>query len=112
MITTPSRRQMVPHSLRYSAIPAVLNRRYDLARLRPKLCRPPEGKRKTVAYARVSISGQKEDLERQKHVLELYCACQGWTFEVVADLGSGMNDHKGLKRLLNDILPTGSAGWL
>ncbi len=28
-----------------------------------------------------------------------------WAFEVVADLGSGMNDHKkGLKRLLNDIL--------
>ncbi len=30
---------------------------------------------------------------------------QGWTFEVVADLGSGVNYHKkGRKRLLNDIL--------
>ena len=38
-------------------------------------------------------------------MLELHCARQGWTFEVVADLGSGMNYHKkGLKRLLNDIL--------
>jgi predicted site-specific integrase-resolvase len=38
-------------------------------------------------------------------VLELYCARQGWTFEVVSDLGSGMNYHKkGLKRLLNDII--------
>jgi predicted site-specific integrase-resolvase len=38
-------------------------------------------------------------------VLELYCARQGWTFEVIADLGSGMNCHrKGLKRLLNAIL--------
>ncbi len=54
---------------------------------------------------RVSSHDPKDDLERQKQVLELYCARQGWTFEVVADLGSGMNDHqKGLKRLLNDIL--------
>lgn len=31
-------------------------------------------------------------LERQKQVLELYCARQGWTFEVIADLGSGINN--------------------
>lgn len=56
--------------------------------------------RRTIAYARVSSHDQKADLERQKQVLELYCARQGWTFEVLADLGSGMNYHKkGLKRL-------------
>jgi predicted site-specific integrase-resolvase len=38
-------------------------------------------------------------------VLELYCASQGWTFEVIADLGSGMNYHKkGLVRLLDAII--------
>ena len=38
-------------------------------------------------------------------MLELYCARQGWTFEVIADLGSGMNyNKKGLKRLLGDII--------
>ncbi len=59
----------------------------------------------TIAYARVSSHEQKDDLERQEQVLELYCAGQGWTFEVVADLGSGMNDHKkGLKRLLDDVV--------
>jgi predicted site-specific integrase-resolvase len=43
-------------------------------------------------------------------VLELYCARQGWTFEVIADLGSGMNYHKkGLKRLL-DALVEGRIG--
>ena len=48
---------------------------------------------------------QKDDLERRKQVLELYCARQGWTFEVIADLGSGMNYRKkGLKRLLNDVV--------
>lgn len=38
-------------------------------------------------------------------MLELYCARQGWTFEVIADFGSGMNYHKkGLKRLLAEVL--------
>jgi predicted site-specific integrase-resolvase len=61
--------------------------------------------RRTIAYARVSSHDQRSDLERQKQVLELYCARQGWTFEVISDLGSGMNYHKkGLKRLLGAIL--------
>ncbi len=82
------------------------HRRYDLAKLYPERFRgAADVPRKTVAYARVSSHDQKDDLERQKQVLELYCVRQGWTFEVVADLGSGMNSHKkGLKRLLNDIL--------
>lgn len=81
-------------------------RRYDLVRLKPEMFRSPaEASRKTVAYARVSSHDQKDDLERQKQVLELYCARQGWTFEVIADLGSGMNYHKkGLKRLLDDVV--------
>ena len=58
-----------------------------------------------MAYARVSSHDQKEDLERQKQVLELYCSRQGWTFEIISDLGSGMNYHKkGLKKLLEAIL--------
>jgi len=81
-------------------------RRYDLARLKPELYRKQaDTARKTIAYARVSSHDQKDDLERQKLVLELYCARQGWTFEVIADLGSGMNYHKkGLKRLLDAII--------
>lgn len=56
-------------------------------------------------HARVSSHDQKDDLERQKQVLELYCARQGWTFEVIAELGSGMNYRKkGLKRLLDSII--------
>ena len=89
------------------------HRRYDLAKLCPSLVRTkPDRNRKTVAYARVSSHDQKDDLERQKQVLELYCASQGWTFEVVSDLGSGMNYHKkGLKRLLEAIVD-GSVGRL
>ena len=82
------------------------HRRYDLSKLKPELYRVASADdRRTVAYARVSSHDQKDDLERQKQVLELYCARQGWTFEVIADLGSGMNYHKkGLKKLLEAIL--------
>ena len=81
------------------------DRRSDLNRLGSEPQGSDHPDRKTVAYARVSSHDQKDDLDRQKPVLELYCACHGWTFEVIADLGSGMNDHKkGLKRFLNDIL--------
>ncbi len=80
-------------------------RRYDLAKLKPELFYAAPQDRKTIAYARVSSHDQKDDLERQKQVLELYCAEQGWTFEVIADLGSGMNyNKKGLKRLLDEII--------
>ncbi len=82
------------------------HRRYDLAKLRPALFRRvEESERRTIAYARVSSGDQKQDLERQMQVLEGFCAQQGWTFEVISDLGSGMNYHKrGLKKLLNAIL--------
>ncbi|PSR35191.1 MAG: hypothetical protein C7B46_01920 [Sulfobacillus benefaciens] len=54
---------------------------------------------------RVWSHDQNDYLERQKPVLERYCARQGWPCEVVADLGSGMDYHKkGLKRLEHDIL--------
>jgi excisionase family DNA binding protein len=80
-------------------------RRYRLSQINPALVRNAEADRKTIAYARVSSHDQKADLERQKQVLELYCATQGWTFNLISDLGSGMNYHKkGLKQLLEMIL--------
>jgi putative resolvase len=82
------------------------HRRYDLAKLRPELFRAADqGQRKTVAYVRVASHDQKDDLERQQLLLQRYCARQGWTFEVIADLGSGVNYHKkGLKRLVSEML--------
>ena len=89
------------------------HRRYDIGILKPESFRAiQQEERKTMAYARVSGQDQKVDLERQKQVLALYCAGQGWTYEVISDLGSGMNYHKkGLKRLLADIID-GKAGRL
>ncbi len=82
------------------------HRRYDLNKINPNLLHGIGNKdRKTVAYARVSSETCKDDLERQIQVLELYCTKQGWQFEIINDLGSGMNYHKkGLKQLLDDIL--------
>jgi predicted site-specific integrase-resolvase len=38
-------------------------------------------------------------------MLEFFCAAQGWTVELISDLGSGLNDSKkGLKKLLHKII--------
>ena len=59
----------------------------------------------TIAYARVSSHDQKDDLQRQAHMLEMYCSAKGWSFTIIKDLGSGMNYHKkGLKELLDLIM--------
>lgn len=64
--------------------------------------------RVTIAYARVSSQDQKEDLKRQAQVLELYCAEHGYRYELITDLGSGMNYYKkGLTSLINRILDDG-----
>src|SRR3990167_376222 len=82
-----------------------MQRRYELSQLRPHQKRNIIREKRTIAYARVSSNDQKKDLERQKEMLSLYCASQGWKFEVIADLGSGMNYHKrGLKKLIEFIL--------
>jgi putative resolvase len=85
-------------------------RRYDLADLDVQSHRADD--RKTVAYARVSSADQRADLERQKQVLEAYCAAQGWQHEILTDLGSGMNYRKkGLQKLLDRIV-AGDVGRL
>jgi len=89
-------------------------RRYDLAKLLPeRFWAVQQASRKTIAFARVSSHDQKDDLERQKQVVELYCARQGWTFEVIADLGSAMNYRKkGLNGCWTRSLTIRSAaGW-
>ncbi|MBB64722.1 MAG: IS607 family transposase [Waddliaceae bacterium] len=80
-------------------------RRYHVSALGPKKHTSLAQERQTIAYARVSSHDQKDDLERQKQILEMFCAAQGWTYEILSDLGSGMNYRKkALKRLLDDII--------
>ncbi len=76
------------------------HRRYDIA----DLISNKSDTQLTVGYARVSSHDQKDDLTRQIIVLETYCAKHGWGFEIIQDLGSGMNyKKKGLIRLIKLI---------
>lgn len=80
-------------------------RRYPLSLLEPNFKHSSPQDKLTVAYGRVSSHDQKSDLERQKQLLEMYCTSKGWQFEILSDLGSGMNyNKKGLKKLINYIL--------
>jgi predicted site-specific integrase-resolvase len=70
-----------------------------------KLLNKSEQKKITLAYARVSSHDQKTDLVRQCELLEMFCIKKGWQFEIISDLGSGMNYRKkGLNQLLDKIL--------
>ena len=60
--------------------------------------------RTTVGYCRVSSPKQKDDLERQVENVKLYLLAQGKPFEIVSDVGSGINyKRKGLLELLDRI---------
>lgn len=77
------------------------HRRYDLIKLRGLVPKDTSANHLTICYARVSSHDQKKDLVRQTAVLESFCVARGWTYEVLQDLGSGLNYHKrNLKKLL------------
>jgi predicted site-specific integrase-resolvase len=89
------------------------HRRYDISKINcGKFHINSNTPKKTIAYARVSSNDQREDLVRQQQVLEIFCANNGWVYELISDLGSGMNyNKKGLKRLLDEII-SGKIGRL
>lgn len=63
-----------------------------------------ENSKITVGYARVSSHEQKDDLETQKQALSVFCTANGWSHEIINDIGSGMDYNKrGLKKLLKMI---------
>lgn len=80
-------------------------RRYDLAKLRRLAAhKAAPATRQTLLYARVSSHDQKDDLARQVGLLESFSIANGWTYEVLQDLGSGLNYHKkGLRVLIKRI---------
>ena len=57
-----------------------------------------------ILYARVSTRNQKDDLDRQVENLKLYAISKGYNFEIITDIGSGINYNKaGLKELIQKI---------
>ena len=60
--------------------------------------------RKIVLYARVSTKKQTDDLDRQIENLKTYAYTKGYSFELITDIGSGLNYKKeGLKKLIRMI---------
>jgi len=60
--------------------------------------------RKVIGYCRVSSSKQKDDLERQVENVKTYLIAKGYSFEIIADIGSGINyNKKGLNKLIDLI---------
>ena len=61
-------------------------------------------KRITIGYCRVSSHKQKDDLERQIDNVKTYLLAKGQPFEIISDIGSGINyKKKGLQELIRRI---------
>lgn len=64
----------------------------------------PNLNRVTIGYCRVSSHKQKDDLERQIENVRTYLIAKGQPFEIISDIGSGINyKKKGLKELIKLI---------
>lgn len=60
--------------------------------------------KKVIGYCRVSSHKQKDDLERQIDNVKTYMYAKGYQFEIITDIGSGINyNKKGLNQLINMI---------
>ena len=64
----------------------------------------PNLDRIVIGYCRVSSNKQRDDLERQIENMKLYLTAQGKPFEIISDIGSGIDyKKKGLKELMKRI---------
>lgn len=60
--------------------------------------------KKIVGYCRVSSHKQKDDLERQIENVKTYMYAKGYQFEIITDIGSGINyNKKGLNQLIDMV---------
>ena len=64
-----------------------------------------ENSKITIGYCRVSSNKQKDDLIRQIDNMKLYLNSKGKPYEIIDDIGSGINyNKKGLNKLINMII--------
>ena len=60
--------------------------------------------KKVIGYCRVSTPSQKDDLQTQVENVRTYMYAKGYSFEIIEDIGSGINyNKKGLKELISKI---------
>ena len=61
-------------------------------------------KKKTIGYCGVRSHKQKDDLERQIENIKTYMYVRGYQFEIITDIGSGINyNKKRLNRLIDMV---------
>ena len=64
----------------------------------------PKNNRIIIGYCRVSSQKQKDDLERQIENVRTYLLAKGQPFEIISEIGSGINyKKKGLQELIKRI---------
>lgn len=60
--------------------------------------------RTIIGYCRVSSKKQEDDLKRQIEKVTTYMLAKGYQFEIITDVGSGVNyNKKGLQQLISKI---------
>ena len=70
-----------------------------------KLLGVEEKERVTIGYCRASSRKQQDDLERQIENMRNYLCAKGYKFEIITDVGSGINYNKvGLNILLDKVI--------
>ena len=58
-----------------------------------------------MGYCRVSTKKQSENLDRQVECVRQYCIAKGYQFQIITDIGSGINYNKrGLQDLLSMVM--------
>lgn len=64
----------------------------------------PNLDRLVIGYCRVSSNKQKDDLDRQIENMKVYLNAQGKPYEIISDIGLGINyKNQGLKELIKRI---------
>lgn len=103
-VTTTTLRRMhqsgdfIPHHVTKGG-----TRYYSMEQLK-EFSNAPETERLVVGYCRVSTPAQKVDLQRQVENVKSYMYAKGYKFEIITDVGSGIDyKKKGLRQLVNKI---------
>ena len=79
-------------------------RYYSMEQLKEFSSGPLVSEKIVIGYCRVSTPAQKDDLETQVQNVKSYMYAKGYKFEIITDIGSGINyKKKGLLELINKI---------
>ena len=91
--------KLIPHHRSESGY-----RYYSESQLKAIVSERADRERPVIGYCRVSSHKQKDDLERQVENMRSYLIAQGKPFEIITDIGSGINYTKpGLTKLMSKI---------